>query len=186
MELNDCIAGRRSIRAYKDEPVSKEIVDKIIGAGAWAPSGMNTQPWRFVVIENRATINKLSQRVKEILLGMEWPDEIKERFRSEEDAIFYGVPLLILVCVEKKEPSWRDVNLLDCGLAAENMFLAAYQEGLGSCFIGFGNFLNQDPNLLAEVGVPKDHELMAPLIFGYPVDIPEPKPREVKVLKWIR
>jgi len=77
------------------------------------------------------------------------------------------------------------VNLLDCCLAAQNMFLTAYQAGLGSCFIGFAAFLNQDPKLLAEIGIPEDHELVAPLIFGYPNETPVPQSREVNVLKWI-
>ena len=69
--------------------------------------------------------------------------------------------------------------------AVENMFLAAYQESLGSCFIGFALSLNQDPESLEKIGIPEDHELMAPLIFGYPKETPEAKPREVKVLNWI-
>jgi nitroreductase len=88
------------------------------------------------------------------------------------------------MCVPSNE-QWKTVNLLDCGLAAENMFLEAYQLGLGSCFIGFANFLNQDPKLLAELGIPEDHDLLAPLIFGYPAESPAPKKHDVKVLRWI-
>jgi len=66
------------------------------------------------------------------------------------------------------------------------MFLTAYQEGLGSCFIGFGNFLNQDPKVLADHGVPEDHEVIAPLIFGYPAESPAAKAKEAKILKWIK
>lgn len=185
MELDVCISGRRSVRKYKEVAVPKEIIEKILKAGTLAPSGMNAQPWRFVVIENKNAIIKISKWVKEILLGMPfWPDHYKKAFQSEEDTIFYGAPLLIFVCVPKKE-EWKTVNLLDCGLAAQNMFLTAYQEGLGSCFIGFGSFLNQDPKALAEAGIPEGHELMAPLIFGYPAETPAPKSREVKILKWI-
>lgn len=185
MELDACIKGRRSIRRYEEKPVPKAIIEKLLDSGVSAPSGMNAQPWRFVVIENKDAIKKLSQRTKELLLGMQWPENIKTAFKSEKDTIFYGAPLLILVCVPKKE-EWKTVNLLDCALAAENMFLTAYQEGLGSCFIGFGNFLNQDPKILAEYGVPEDHEVLAPLIFGYPAESPAAKAREVKVLKWIK
>jgi len=185
MELDACIKGRRSVRRYEDKAVPKEIIDRLLEAGVYAPSGMNAQPWRFVVIENRDTIKSLSQKTKQMLLKGQWPDEIKGIFKSEKDTIFYGAPLLILVCVPKKE-EWKTVNLLDCGLAAENMFLKAYQEGLGSCFIGFANFLNQEPKILAEVGVPEDHEVLAPLIFGYPAEKPGAKSREVKVLSWIK
>ncbi|MGA9098460.1 MAG: nitroreductase [Methanotrichaceae archaeon] len=185
MELDECIGGRRSIRKFKDTAVPKEIIDKILKAGTLAPSGMNAQPWNFVVIENRDTINDLSKKTKSLLLKALWPEEFKKAFQSEKDVIFYGAPLLILVSVPKRE-EMRNVNLLDCGLAAQNMFLTAYQEGLGSCFIGFASFLNQEPTALAEVGIPQDYELMAPLIFGYPAESPASKLRETKILKWIK
>ena len=187
MELDSCIKGRRSVRRFEDKPIPKEVVDELLEAGVSAPSGMNAQPWRFVVIENRDAIGRLSKMTKEVLLKGQWPDNFKESFKSEKDVIFYGAPLLILMCVPEKE-EMRTVNLLDCGLAAENMFLKAYQEGLGSCFIGFACFLNQNPKLLAEVGVPEDHELIAPMIFGYPAEktAPKSKPNEIKILNWIK
>jgi nitroreductase len=187
MELDACIAGRRSIRSYKDKAVPRDIVNKILNAGSWAPSGMNAQPWRFIVVEKREVIKDLSRRTKELVMkSMPLPENLQAAFKSDKDAVFYDAPLLILISVQKKEESWRTVNLLDCGLAAENMFLASYQAGLGSCFIGFAAFLNHDAKTLADVGIPEDHELIAPLIFGYPSETPHTKPREVKMLKWIK
>ena len=185
MDLETCIIGRRSIRQYLDKSVPKELVEKILNAGIWAPSGMNAQPWRFVVIENRDIINKLSKRTKEILSKMPWPADIQEFLRSEKDTIFYNALLLILLCVPKME-EMRQINLLDCGLSAQNMFLTAYENCLGSCFIGFAWYLNQDPALLADLGIPTDHELIAPMIFGYPAEDPKPKPRNLRILKWVR
>jgi nitroreductase len=186
MELDACITGRRSIRSYRDMAVPGDIIKNLLNAGVWAPSGMNSQPWHFTVIENREIINKLSRRTKELVpKNMPIPKSLLEAFKSDKDVVFYGAPLLILISVQRKE-DWRTVNLLDCGLAAENMFLAAHQAGLGSCFIGFAAFLNQDPTTLSDVGIPKDHELVAPLIFGYPNETPAAEPREVKMLKWIK
>ncbi len=186
MELDACLMGRRSIRRFEDKAVPKTVIDKLLEAGVWAPSGMNSQPWRFTIVESMKIINKLSRRTKELVIKtMPLPESLQAAFKSEKDVVFYGAPLLILISV-KKDEEWRTINLLDCGLAAQNMFLAAYQAGLGSCFIGFAAFLNQDPKLLAEVGIPEDHELVAPLIFGYPSETPAPKPREVKILKWIK
>jgi nitroreductase len=186
MELDDSLTGRRSIRKFEDKSVPKAVIDKILEAGVWAPSGMNSQPWRFTVIENREVINKLSRRTKEIVAkNMPLSETLQSAFNSDTDVIFYGAPLLILISVKKKE-EWRTINLLDCGLAAQNMFLSVYQAGLGSCFIGFAAFLNQDTKTLAEIGIPEDHELIAPLIFGYPSETPTPKSREVRILKWIK
>lgn len=186
MELDACLMGRRSIRKFEDKTVPKVVIDKLLEAGVWAPSGMNSQPCHFTVIENREIINKLARRTKELVpKNMPLPESLQAAFKSDKDVVFYGAPLLILISTKKNE-DLRTLNLLDCGLAAQNMFLAAYQAGLGSCFIGFAAFLNQDPKALAEVGIPEDHELVAPLIFGYPNETPVSEPREVKLLKWIK
>ena len=185
MELDACIQGRRSIRSYKEKAVPKEVINKILNAAVWAPSGMGLQPWRFTVVETREVIQRLSHRTKELVReNMPLSENLQATFKSDKDVVFYDAPLLILISAAENE-QWRTVNLLDCGLASQNMFLAAYQAGLGSCFIGFASLLNQDPKVLAEIGIPEDHELVAPLIFGYPNETPQPKSREVKVLKWI-
>ena len=181
MDLDSCINGRRSVRAYQDKPIPKEIVDKLLDAGVWAPSAFNAQPWRFVVIQDKETISKLSAKTTEIVSQLDW--EPAKKFLDY--AQFFGAPLVILVCVEKAEGSLRDVKLLDTGLLAQNMFLKAYELGLGSCFVGWSRVLNMHPEILAEVGVPNDHELIAPLIFGHPAEKPDPPPREIKTLRWI-
>jgi nitroreductase len=87
---------------------------------------MNSQPWRFTVIESRDVINKLSRRTKQLVTkNMPLPENLQAAFKSDRDVVFYGAPLLILISVEKNE-EWKTINLLDCGLAAQNMFLAAY------------------------------------------------------------
>lgn len=184
MELDECILGRRAVRQYLDKIVSEEFVSKILEAGVWAPSGVNKQPWKFIVISDKKAIKALSEKVKSILLGNDWANQFKEMLVSDVDTIFYGAPLLILICIERDD-EWRTVRLLDTGLASQNMMLKAYDLGLGSCFIGFGNFLNSDTDFLEEYGVPKNHELVAPLIFGYSAENPQPKTREIKILKKI-
>jgi nitroreductase len=100
----------------------------------------------------------------------------------KEDLIFYGAPLLIMICTSPAD-EWAKA---DVGLAAENMFIAARSLGLGSCYVGLANSLNKDRKLLASLGIPEDHEIIAPLIFGYPKgDFPAAPKREAKVLKRI-
>ncbi len=67
MELDQCIKGRRSVRAYTDQPVAKEQLDAILDAGVWAPTGMGRQPWRFIIIENKELIKLVSDETKELV-----------------------------------------------------------------------------------------------------------------------
>jgi len=179
MDLNDCIKNRRSVRDYSDKPVEVEKVEKILNAGAMAPSAMNLQPWRFTVVESKSKIRELSDRVKKNLGLLGRGLELAELIKAKEDTIFYGAPLLIFVSAGKTS-KWAKI---DCGLAAQNMILKAYELGLGSCFIGFACSLNNDKEVLKDLAIPDDHEIIAPLIFGYPRQWPKPKERKPKILK---
>ncbi len=184
MELDDCIHGRRAIRLYEDKPVDRQLLESILNAGIWAPSGVNEQPWRFIVIQDKNIIKSLSDSIKTILLDFEWTDQFKDALSSELDTIFYSAPALVIINVAKDE-QWHTIRTLDCGLAAQNMMLKAHDVGLGSCFIGFGNYLNEDEAAKDKVGIPSDHEVLACMVFGYPGEAPEPKSRELKVINWL-
>jgi len=181
MDVMDCIRGRRSVRSYLDKPVEKEKIDRILEAGILAPSAMNSQPCRFTIITDKSKIRELSDKTKKNIGVLGVGLSIMERMKSKEDTIFYGASLLIVIST-KKDSKWFK---LDCALAAENMMLAAYGMGLGSCFIGFATSLNHDKEALKELGVSDDSEIIAPLIFGYPKEWPKPKEKRLNVLKWI-
>ena len=184
MELNECIRGRRSVRAYTDEPVSKEQIEEIIEAGTWAPTGMHKEPWRFIVVEDRALIKYVSDETK-ILLRQMMP-QMSKQFETEADVICYNAPALILVCTEK-DNQWKQVNLADSILAAQNMFLKAYELGLGSCYMGFVNFLSSKPEVMKKIGVPDNCEIMVPLIVGHPkTKQGAGKRNKPVILKWIK
>ena len=70
MELNECIKGRRSIRAYTAEPVSKEQINAILEAGTWAPTAMNRQPWNFIIIEDKKLLKLISDETKVLVKQM--------------------------------------------------------------------------------------------------------------------
>ena len=100
-----------------------------------------------------------------------------------EKDIFYGAPLLILIFASRDGAA----PVRDCSLAAENMMLAASSLGVGSCYVGIGQALYVDREVLDEIGVPADHKLISPLIFGYPAEknIPAPARNKEVILKWI-
>ena len=70
MELDVCIKGRRSVRAYTDEPVSKEQIEAVLEAGIWAPTGMLREPWKFIVIEDKQLIKYVSDETKLLVQQM--------------------------------------------------------------------------------------------------------------------
>jgi len=184
MELDACIKGRRSVRTYTDEPISKEKIDAIIEAGTWAPSGMNRQPWRFIIIEDKKLIKLVSDETKE-LVKKNMPT-ISAQFSTDKDIICYNAPMLVLVCTEK-DPQWSHIDLLDSVLAAQNMFLKAYELGLGTCYMGFVASLNSKPDVLRKIGVPENCEMTVPFIIGYPkAKQGKGKRKKPNIMKWAK
>jgi nitroreductase len=184
MELDVCIKGRRSVRAYTDEPVSKEQIEAVLEAGTWAPTGMRREPWKFIVIEDKQLIKYVSDETK--LLVQQMMPPLAKQFATDADIVCYNAPVLILVCTEK-DAQWDNVNLLDSVLAAQNMFLKAYELELGTCYMGFVNFLNNNPEALKKIGVPDNCKMMVPFILGHPkTKQGAGKRSKPSVLKWFK
>ncbi len=183
MELDDCIKGRRSVRAYAAAPVPKATIEAVLEAGVWAPSGMNRQPWKFVVIENPELIKYVSDETKKIL--REVMPAMAKQFETEKDVICYEAPVLILICTQT-DKRWGEVNTLDSVLAAQNMFLKAYEMRLGTCYMGFVSYLNNKPEVLQKMGVPEGYELQVPLIIGHPKTKQGAGKRNKPDVKWIK
>ena len=196
------IYSRRSVRNYKSTDVPDDIIRELIKAGTYAPTAMNRQPWRFVVIKNKEMIARLSERAKKLWLdGLDKVDEsfdpqvkrLANVMQRPEFNVFYDAPVLILIFARASSHrgTFAEVENMfitdDCAAAAENMMLAARSLGIGSCWIGFGMPLDSDQEIRQELNVPDGYRLMAPLIFGYPVkDIEMAPPREADViLNWI-
>ena len=184
MELDVCIKGRRSVRSYTNEPVSKEHVEAVLEAGVWAPTAMHREPCKFIVIENKELIKYVSDETK-ILAKQTFPIYAKQ-FSTEADVICYNAPMLILVCSEK-DKQLAHMNLLDSVLAAQNMFLKAYELGLGTCYMGFIALLNSKPDVLKKIGIPDNCEMHVPLTLGHPkAKQGKGKRKDLDILKWIK
>ncbi|HAL47375.1 MAG: nitroreductase [SAR202 cluster bacterium] len=148
MDVFECIRDRRTVREFKPDPVPEEIVDRLLQAARWAPSSSNSQPWHFVVVQERATIEQLG------VIATQGP------FLGE-------APLAIAVVMsDATRPD------LDGGRALQQMEIMAWSEGMGTCFIGF-----RDPNQQVQVkellGVPQEMTLITVLPFGYRLNGPK-------------
>ncbi len=179
MKEAELLRVRRSVREYQDRDVPLPLVHEILRDACLAPSAMNGQPWRFVVVNSRAMIKKLSDENKKNLLlelGKNPASPLKkyeERLRDERFNVFYNAPCLVLIVGERTVPSL----VVDCTLAACSFMLAAAARGLGTCWVGLGSRVT-DREALGIIGVPEGYRIIAPLILGYLRTVPDPPKRE--------
>lgn len=171
MELMEAIAGRRSVRAYTGEPLAKEQIEKLLEAAVLAPSGMNTQPWVFGVIQDPARLRDLNARAKAHLLSTIDDASPLAGYRANlenpETDLFYGAPALIVIYAKPAVTSQ-----IDGCLAAQNLMLTAYSMGLGTCWIGLAHGLLATAEVKAQLGAPAECSLVAPIIVGRPAAWP--------------
>lgn len=187
-QILSLIRDRQSVRDYVDREIPVESIREIIAAGIQAPTALGLQPWRFVVVRDNDLIRRISDFCKPILVekiegepshpGTEF---FLAALKDPEYSIFYGAPVLILVLGAREVIS----SVIDCTLCAENMLLAAWALGLGSCWVGSATLVEQSPELLEELKVPDDHQIVAPLIFGYPAALPPKSERRKPLIAWI-
>ena len=120
----DAISNRRSIRAYTPAPLSGEQLDALIKAALESPSARDSQPWHFTVVRDRALLADINA---ETVHAMSRPG----------DDIFYAAPVVIFISQDPAKPDWAT---LDCGIAVQNLALAAQGLGLGSVILGLPRY----------------------------------------------
>lgn len=128
------VQARRSVRKYRPDPVTPELVDRVLQAGIMAPSAGNRQPWEIVVVERDADLKQAI--VRTTYRGNSWAGGSHQDWLAE-------APVLIVVCADVQRSmsryGWQHSQKLiieDIAAAVENMLLAATALGLASCWIG--------------------------------------------------
>ena len=173
------------MRDYTAQPIDDTTIRRLIAAAMQAPSAVNQQPWTFIVVRDQVLLDRISRKAKSHMLATMPADAHAGRFRSLLDDpdfhVFYHAPALIVIAAASAGP-WI---VEDCALAAQNLMLAAYAEGLGSCWIGFAqNFLNS-PDGKTIIGLPAECVPVAPIIIGHPKAATPPVPRKDADIRWI-
>jgi len=185
MELQQAIRSRRAVRAYTAASVDRATVLRVIDAAIQAPSAVNTQPWSFIVVEDRSMLARISSECKAHMLNNASaelaPHELQEHLRDPDFDIFYHAPALIVISSVRAD-GWAVVN---CALAAENLMLAACEEGLGTCWIGFAQSWLASSAGKALLGIPSLHLPVAPIILGHPHGVTPAVPRKAAEVRWI-
>lgn len=185
MDIDEAIYGRRSVREYSAQSVDEQAIRHLIDAAVHAPNAVNQQPWAFTVVRDQNLLDRISQRAKAHMLRTlgDGPSaaHFRPRLSDPNFQIFYHAPVLILISATAEGP-WI---VEDCALAAENLMLAAYAAGLGTCWIGFAQGFLNSPEGKSVLDIPSAHVPIAPIIVGHPGGTPETVRRKEPEIRWV-
>lgn len=168
MSLYDLIVSRRSIRQFRQEPVSQEILRDVVNAGRLAPSAANRQPLEFIVVDEESIRKQLFPCLK-------WAGYIVPEGNPKpgQEPQAYVV---VLVNTEIREKGFE----WDSGAAIENMILTAWEKGIGSCWI-----ISADKaRVKTLLNVPASYKVDSVIAFGYPAEAPVIEDFEDSVKYW--
>jgi len=149
METIEAIRTRRSVREFKDEDVSDSTLEQILEAGRWAPSGLNNQAWRFIVVRNQDTKVAISRLTK-------------------YGRIIKNAPVLIAVFLDRDHMYDYIKDVQSIGACIQNMLLAVHSMGLGGVWLG--EILKNKETVNRILEAPDSYELMAVIALGRPVE----------------
>ncbi len=150
MDIFEAIRNRRSVRRYRKDPVEDEKIMKCLEAARWAPSASNRQPWHFVVVRDDKTRKKLADM------------HPYGRFMKES-------PVVVVVLGDpEKHPKYY---LYDPCVAIQNFLLAAYAQGLGTCWMGVIN-VDFEGDMKALLNIPERMRILCCVSVGYPDEKP--------------
>lgn len=159
MEVLEAIRERRSIRQWQEKPIEREKLERVLEAGRLAPSASNRQPWRFVVVTDRAMLRKLV------------PAACDQAPVGQAGALIVGCAVetdRVMTCGQHCYP-------IDVAIAMTTMSLAAVSEGLGTCWIGAFH----EDKVKALLGIPEQVRVVELMPIGYPAQQPAARPRKM-------
>jgi coenzyme F420-0:L-glutamate ligase / coenzyme F420-1:gamma-L-glutamate ligase len=180
--LPEAFRQRRSIRKFQSKPVSRDLVLAVLESASWAPSAHNSQPWRFVVVENSAVKLELAEK-----MAQAWAQDIArdgstvdEAKRVERRERFAKAPVLILACLtmdglmkfpdQERQQTERYLAVESLGAGLQNLLLAAHSLGLGACWYCAPAFCKQTVREVLKI--PQDVEPSALIVLGYAAESP--------------
>ena len=163
-EVIKSLVERRSVRSYKDTPIPEELLDEILTAGTYAPTGRNRQAPIIIAVTDRTLRDRLS-RINASIMGV-------------DSDPFYGAPAVLIVLADRTVPTY----LYDGSLVMGNLMNAAHALGIGSCWIHRAKETfetEEGKEILRELGIEGELEGIGNCILGYPEgDIPAARPRK--------
>ena len=171
MSFIDLANKRYSVRNYKNTPVAHETINRCVEAARLAPSACNSQPWKFVIVDDPELLNELAKAAFEGILDF--------------NHFAFKAPILILIVSERQKAfakfgsivKRKNFRQMDIGIAAEHFCLQAAEEGLGTCMLGWFN----EKKVKKTLSIPKLKrvELMISMGFSADDNIPDKKRKDV-------
>ena len=178
--VNNVIMSRRSIRNYKQIPVSRDTMQVILKAGINAPNGQNRQSWEIRVVDNPDTMSEIKAA-----MSAANPD-----VPMAGDS-FRNAPVMAFIAADTS----YDFSLLDCGMLSENMVLSAWSMGVGSICLGSpvrfldgSESIRSNPEIrkvMDKLGFSEGYQLVLCVGFGYPLESPDAKPRDDSKFRFV-
>lgn len=178
--VDNVIMSRRSIRNYKQIPVSRDTMQVILKAGINAPNGQNRQSWEIRVVDNPGTMSEIKAA-----MSAANPD-----VPMAGDS-FRNAPVMAFIAADTS----YDFSLLDCGMLSENMVLSAWSKGVGSICLGSpvrfldgSESIRSNPEIrkvMDKLGFSEGYQLVLCVGFGYPLESPDAKPRDESKFRFV-
>ena len=178
--VDNVIMSRRSIRNYKQIPVSRDTMQVILKAGINAPNGQNRQSWEIRVVDNPDTMSEIKAA-----MSAANPD-----VPMAGDS-FRNAPVMAFIAADTS----YDFSLLDCGMLSENMVLSAWSMGVGSIchgspvrFLDGSESIRSNPEIrkvMDKLGFSEGYQLVLCVGFGYPLESPDAKPRDESKFRFV-
>ncbi len=193
--MYEAVRTRRSIRTFRNDAIPRETILRLLEAANLAPSASNRQSWMFLVVDRQALdrmAGLLDGSFKERLAEVGWTamhEGIKNLpipVTASNDKVeglgdFYrtlgGATVAVVVHVKKSANAWVwKNNVCDASAAIENLILAAWSEGLGTCWMT-GPLMKREPEIKAFLGLPEEREIVGIIPVGVPAEVPPSPPK---------
>lgn len=172
MDFMEISKQRHTVRKYAQQPVGQEKIDKILEAGRWAPTAINAQPQRILVMDTKENLDKVKE-----FCTFGWQKkyvDLAKEFDTEDHnniVIYYGAPVVMLVCYDKAAcwthpESGKTSGATDATIVATHMMMEATSLGLGSAWISYFDVSKARTML----NIPENWQPVCMLYVGYPAD----------------
>ena len=210
--IERAVFERRSVRNFKDEVVPETIIRRVLEAGRFAPSPGNCQPWKFIVVSDKAFIEEMEQAIYNVLKTLYTTYEDDETVKNLAAAyeaspnpgtydprvilggigniakgiapVFLNAPVVILIACDDRAISGPQIS---AGICGQNMNLVANSLGIKACWLGFTQVINMLTPLMEKLGLKYPWRINNGLVLGYPKFNQEGiVPREFRPITWFR